>query len=1298
MPIPRKIRSLLHYLLIIISGLLLALVLLTAAVYYIAVSDQERVPEIVAQVCRENFGAEATFSHYSFQYLGHFPFLSLSLEDVALRDPCFDDHGRELLRIGELQAVFRPWKLLRREFELRSIVLENTRLQLYRSADGYFNAAFLGSDSLAFSKDAPDGNTPFSIDKMLVKGLAFDFMDSLRHKHFRLDVQRSALAFIPTDQGYRLQLHGAWFFHGLVFRFENGPYLRGREARMALQFEWSRQEGLRLVPSVAVIGKDTLYLEGALAWQDSVRIRLAISSPGILLDDARPLLADNLQKGLLPYALDRPVAAAVLIDGTVSPGQPQPMTVEFQVNKAMLASGALHFTQASLRGRYINNCNTSGPANPHSDCLDIQLLSARLFDSIAVRANYHARDMKAPAITIEGSMKAPLAGVNRFLPAGRLRFRKGWGEVSFSFAGKPEALTAAGPPPIQLEGGLNIQGGAMDLLPANIQLEDIYASAGFDEQGLRLQSLQFRHQGVPFQISGAFQGIIPAIMGKPAQPFAKLEVYTPQLSLTPFFAAPPPGQSRPASSPDSLGIGTHIGKILDGLADKMEMEIQLKTDELGYRKLRATDVALAGRLLRSCAEAGGARCLLIDSLTAMAFGDIPIRAALRLSRMEDPVVDLSLQLATPLKAFNRMMPPGKLLLKDGEIIMQMNYSGRLNDYSDWNPAALNAALQGQAAIRGAAADHFPRGLEFRNLNGAFHFDAHRLFIDSLECNLNGNEAEVKGIVEGLPALAFHPGQKLRAVLNIQAPELDLNRFPAGKPKRKAEKRPPANPTRITRALESALATIEGSLAVEAGVLRFLNLSLTDVRFRGQLLPACDGQADEKGCILIEKLSARLFGTAPFYSTITVSGMEEPFFTADVQVEMPLQELNRMFAPGQFRFHRGAAVVSFHYEGSPHGHFDVEHALLKAHLKGQGAISGGAFEYRPRGYRFRNVEACFDFDEADLTINDIRLLLNDNALWGKAAFRGFLPFIFLPERELQTTLEVNARQFDFGKFKAPQKFLQPSVGQPQESTIVTHLVNAGLENIRAQLHIAIDSVRYRNFRAGDVKGELTMTPDLLRFENAEMALCDGAFLLNGQVSGLEENRPYIDIQAQFKSADIHQVFRSFDNFGQQSLTSANIRGQLDASILFRARADANYDLLPHSLEGQFGLKVENGALIDLPALDSLQGFLFRKKSLSNIQFATLENSFKLNGQELFIDHFFVASTALSFGVEGRYSLSEAAGTNLLFEVPVRNIFWRGLEVEALEKLNRKRRGLSILLRATDNEAGGLDFRWVLSRGK
>ncbi|MCB0593901.1 MAG: hypothetical protein H6557_10330 [Lewinellaceae bacterium] len=1288
MPLPTKLRSFFHYLLLAAGGLFAVLVFLTGLVYYIAVSDQERVPAIVEEVFRENLGADATFAHYSFQYFDHFPFLSLSLEDVAMRDPCFDDHGRELLRIKKVSAVFRPWKLLRREFELRSIAIDSARIQLYRSPDGYFNASFLEKDSIAFLRGLPGASASFSIDKVKVNGLFFDFQDVPKGKHFRIEVRQSDIGFSPSDNGRRLFLRGKWFFHGLHFKLENGPYFREQESRLALHVEWGGPRGgIRLLPSFAVFGKDTLHLEGAFEAGDTNYVRLAIRSPGILLDNARPLLADNLQKSLKPFTIGQPVPVAVNIEGPLLPGQSQPMEVDFQIENDVLATKTLRLTAATLRGRYVNNCDPSGTITSHSDCLDIELLAAKLFDTVDVRATYHAEDMKAPKTEVKATLEAALADINGLLPPGQFRFRSGEGTVALIFSGRMDnpLATPAEQADIALSGEGRISQAALDYLPTGMSLNDINADFSFDKQNLSLHNLQLRIGENPYQLRGSIYGLMASLMGEKEKLFARLDVHTPHLDFGSFLS---PGQEE---APGNARKGS-AGK---GLMSRLDAQFRVAADEVSYRKLEAADVGFAGRWLSAC-TAGEGPCLLIDSLSATIFDNIPVHASFQLDELDDPRMNMNLRLAMPLADLNQMLPPDKLRLNSGDLELKLRYRGRLDAYATLDVSALKGELRGEASIAGGAADYFPRGYEFRDFAGAFHFDANDLIIDSLGFVLNGNQASARGTVQGLLPFVFSPDKKIRAALSLATPELDLNRFPGGVQRAAAGDKPPARPTRITRVLEAALGAVEGELSVTAGKLYYHTLSLGEVAFQGRLSQACEGQEAANGCATVEKLSAKIFGTAPFQATLKATNFQDPFFVADVQVDMPLAELNRMFAPGQFRFDGGAVSVGFHYEGRPNGHFDVENALLKARLKGEGHITEGAFDYKPRGYRFREVNTHFAFDEDGLFIKDVQLLLNDNKMQGSGKFNGFLPFLFLPGRELEASLEVSAGAFDFGNFKAPQKFLQPSGGRPQDSTAVTRLVNAGLESINAHLHLSIDSVKYRNFRAAKVKGELTVKPGMWRFEDTEMALCDGTFRLSGQVGGLEKNKPDIDVQVQFRNTDIRKVFLAFDNFGQEGLTAQNIEGQLNADIRFSARANANYDLLPASMKGEFGVKVEDGALINLPALDSLQGFLLRSRGLSNIQFATLENAFELQGQDLLIDHFFVASTALSFGVEGRYALGKGTDTDLLFEVPVANLFWQGKEVDALEKLHQRKRGLSILLRATEKEEGGLNFKWVLSK--
>ena len=545
------LQSIIRYLLAGAAVLFLSLLILTGLAYYLAVSDQERAPELVEQALGEQLGGTATFEHYRFRYLEHFPFISLSLEGVSLRDPCFEEHGRELLYIGKASVQFRPWKLLRREFEVRSLSIDSARIQLYRSADGYFNAGFLEADSLAALRDS--SSTLFSIDKIKINGLAFEWEDSLMGKQHRFSLGQARLLIDQRESWIGLQLRGECFFEGLVFKAENGPFLRQQAARLDLRAEFGRPPGLfRLLPSTLKLATNTLALQGYIRNGAPPHIRLEVSSEGILLEDARKLLADNLQEGLQGYSISQPLRVDFALDGPLIPGRPQPLQVDFSTSHATLSTTSIRITDVQLSGRYRNNCDTTGPISPHTDCLDMELLSGRFRDTFPVRLTYHAEDMQAPLVRVKGQVKAPLVHLNSYLPPGQFHFLRGFASVQFSLTGKTRggANPAVPEDGFRLTGQASIRDAALLYLPGELRLNGLEANLKFDEKGLHVEYARMSLHDEPVELRGWVFDFTPFLLNSTHHLRAELDVDAPQLDFDDFIR--PPGAARP-----SARISTH---------------------------------------------------------------------------------------------------------------------------------------------------------------------------------------------------------------------------------------------------------------------------------------------------------------------------------------------------------------------------------------------------------------------------------------------------------------------------------------------------------------------------------------------------------------------------------------------------------------------------------------------------------------------------------------------------------------------------------------------------------------------
>ena len=191
-------------------------------------------------------------------------------------------------------------------------------------------------------------------------------------------------------------------------------------------------------------------------------------------------------------------------------------------------------------------------------------------------------------------------------------------------------------------------------------------------------------------------------------------------------------------------------------------------------------------------------------------------------------------------------------------------------------------------------------------------------------------------------------------------------------------------------------------------------------------------------------------------------------------------------------------------------------------------------------------------------------------------------------------------------------------------------------------------------------------------------------------------PRIEVTTSFDHVDVSEFLAAFDNFGQEDLTSENIRGYLTAVIAFSGLANSNYDLVRDSMEGRLDLEIVDGELVNLPALEQINNFLSRNRNLSDVHFATLQNTFFLDGGHLELSRFKIFSSVLAILVEGRYCLNDNDHTDLLVSVPLANLWKKNIPADRLEELRTgRRRGIRVLLRASKkNDA--MKIRPMLSR--
>ncbi len=1283
-----------------VIGLVMLIGAIIGTYYYFVLGKQLDVPELVAEVVWQETGALAYFDDYHFGLGSDFPFISLKLDNVVLRDSAYADHGMELLRVKKLGVNFRPWKLLWGDLVIKSVEVDSAKVQLYRSAEGRLNLVRPKREDISVGgKESALPSTFFSIDMIKVNGLDFEFLDSLRRKDYHVDLGQTLIHFSSDRRADLIRLRGRWFFEGLTFKMDAGSFVTNRIADVDLLIGIDREtKQVRFHPSHLAIDSNDYAVEGTLTPGKPAYLRLLISGAAIDYKDALLMLNKKVRHGLRHFAVSSPVAFQMHLEGPMRPGRPLPLSLDFSFENADFSYKNTRFTETAVRGKFINDCDPSGIIDPHSGCLTLTSFAGKLAGVVPVTARAEIRDMEDLQLSGDARVETPLAEISGFLPPDKFQAHRGMALVDIHYEGKPsriDRLTTDDFPDV-LRGKLRIVDGELSFRDPDLQLSNIDAEMALDPRELRIGRLNLLINKDSFQLKGKVEEMIAFIVDPDRQLNAELDIWSSQVTVDHFLTKGETGEKR-LRKRTATTADNHFARIIDRAFSMFQAELSIRSRRISYQSLQATDVRMIARLENQCADMDGG-CMVVDTFQAIVYGGIPVYASLSLRNPDDPVLALDARIRADLPAVEGLVPADKLSFRQGEVDIDLHYQGRLEDYLNLNQAALNARLEGRVQLRNVGLDYLPQGYQLDKLNGALSFDERDLIIDSLDLTINKTAVFMQGDFHRFIPFLFDPDSTLVANLKIRTPNLDFANFPRRKkiPEKSGAARDLTKQPTVSHTIEEMLNRIVGKLDVNAGELHFRGFDAKKVQFRADFLDNCAGLQGDQGCVIIDDFSAILFNNAPLTASLKIENLTDPFFTVEASSQMPLEDLNTMFPKNRFHFLGGSAAVDFCYAGKPHHHFDGIHQALNAELEGKARLEGASFDVVSKGYQFRKLDADLVFDNENLDIRSIKLELNNNALRANGKINHFIPFLLMPKQQLSATLDIDAEEIDFGNFSAPKNFENIEADSTHKPTVITGVVENALNKVEADLRLSAKQVKYESFQAENIRGAFLMNPERMVLNKVRMDIAEGIFYIDGRIGGLDLNTPKIDVNTSFDHVNVSEFFAAFDNFGQDDLTSENIRGHLTAVITFSGQANSNYDLLRDSMQGRLDLEITDGELLNLPALERIHNFFSRNRNLSEVEFATLQNTFFLDGEHLELSQFKIFSSVLAILVEGRYCLNDNEHTDLLVSVPLTNLWKKNIPAERLEEFRTgKRRGIRILLRAHKKE-DGMKITPMLSR--
>jgi len=454
-------------------------------------------------------------------------------------------------------------------------------------------------------------------------------------------------------------------------------------------------------------------------------------------------------------------------------------------------------------------------------------------------------------------------------------------------------------------------------------------------------------------------------------------------------------------------------------------------------------------------------------------------------------------------------------------------------------------------------------------------------------------------------------------------------------------------------------------------------------------------SDSNSAICIYGFQGNWKGIPLNSDTVQVVNLVHAMAKAHISSRFDIRTLNDLIGGKVMKFDQGTAIADLRYYGGIQPEDPSPY-----NLNGTIQILGAGLTYLPRNIPFSKVSGALLFSGDNLYLRNLQFNSRGNELSMEGDAIHFLHFYFNDPDKISLSWRLRSQAINLNDFISFVEKRNP-VSNPTHPATGNRInrVSEQLDRVLQRASISIDAqvanMRFRNFVAQDVRANLSLGQSGIKLQEVQIRQGAGSLVLNGTIQQDAVNNPF-QIKAVIKNVDVTNLFKSFDNFGQQALNSTNLKGIISADAQLFGNITDEGVLLKNSLKGSIGFTLRDGALNNFEPLLKIGRFVFKKRNLGAVDIKELHGNFNVDGNKIFILPMDIQTSVVSMHVQGAYVIGP--GTDIYLEIPLRNP-----EKEAaatpLGLLLRKGKGFVVHIRAQDVDGTGVRIGWdPLKHGK
>jgi len=290
---------------------------------------------------------------------------------------------------------------------------------------------------------------------------------------------------------------------------------------------------------------------------------------------------------------------------------------------------------------------------------------------------------------------------------------------------------------------------------------------------------------------------------------------------------------------------------------------------------------------------------------------------------------------------------------------------------------------------------------------------------------------------------------------------------------------------------------------------------------------------------------------------------------------------------------------------------------------------------------------------DATVQGLKTVLQGNELVLSGTLRNLIPYLLFDDQRLVIEAKGSSPRIDLAA-------LISSEGADATSKDYELTLPASIE---LALQARVDELVFEEFKATDIRGTMNMKGSILRVSPMTFATASGTVSGALELDARDASRSYpLAINASLDGIELQQLFKEFQDFGQEFIGHRHISGRTKAQVAFNAPLSPAMKLDMDRLVCVIDIGVDNGVIKGHAPMLEVADHLQRNKlvapfvdvpelrrRLGDIRFARLENQIEIRNGAVHIPQMLVSSSVMDIELSGTHWFNDRIDHHLNFRL-------------------------------------------------